>query len=612
MMTGDPQAKDGVGLDSQASLAFLAEASALVARSLDYEQTLAEVARLAVPELADWCAVDVVQPDGSLRQVTSGHPDSELEELLMELRRLYRQEKGSSEGVARVIETGESELATDVRDRPQMEIPADHREVYERLAPRSYMIVPLIARGRTIGALTLLSTQEGRHYGPADLAFAQDLAHRFALAADNARLYLEAEKARERFGFISHATGLLARSLDRDETLRQLAQLAVPRLGDWCSIELIDDNGEIHNAATAHVDPERVKLAERLRTRYPVDPDDPTGVANVVRTGRAELYPEIPDELLVEGAQDDEHLRAIRELGLTSAIIVPLTVRGRALGALTLIHAESGRRYDDGDLQLAQELAGRAAVAVDNASLYTGAHEAVVALQQSLLPRLLPAIPGIEFGARYVPASSELDVGGDWYDGFVLGEGRVSVAIGDVAGHGVEAAAAMGQFRHGLRAYALDGGGPASVVNRLNRLMEITTRREMATLVYGELDQARGVLSFVRAGHPPPLLRDPDGNVTRLEGAGGLPVAVDEEARYEEMEVPFPVGSILFLYTDGLVEGRGELEAGIAHLERLLAEAPERSEELCDQILAGMASDRSRADDIAILSLRRVEVSPTR
>lgn len=603
---------DGLGLDSQASLAFLAEASALVARSLDYEQTLAEVAKLAVPELADWCAVDVVQPDGSLRQVTSGHPDPELEELLMELRRLYRQEKGSSEGVARVIETGESELATDVRDQPQMEIPAAHREVYERLAPRSYMIVPLVARGRTIGALTFLSSREGRHYGPNDLTFAQDLAHRFALAADNARLYQEAETARERLGFILHASDLLARSLDRDETLHQLARLAVPRLGDWCSIELVDENGQISNAATAHVDPERVKLADRLRTRYPVDPDDPTGLANVVRTGRAEFYPEIPDELLVEGARDEEHLRAIRELGLRSAIIVPLTVRGRTLGALTLIHAETARRYDEDDLQLAQELAGRAAFAVENAGLYTRAHEAVVALQQSLLPRQLPVIPGIEFGARYMPASSEVDVGGDWYDGFVIGEGRVSVAIGDVAGHGVAAAAAMGQFRHGLRAYALDGGGPASVLNRLNRLMEITTRMEMATLVYGEVDQARGMLSFVRAGHPPPLLRGPGGDVTRLEGAGGLPVAVDVGARYETMEVPFPVGSILILYTDGLVEGRGELEAGMAHLERLLAEAPDRSEDLCEWILAGMGSERSRSDDIAILALRRVEVPPTR
>lgn len=604
-MTGRSKPTTGVGLDPQASLAFVARASELVARSLDYEQTLTEVASLAVPELADWCAVDVVQPDGSLRQVTSGHPDPELEELLMELRRLYRLEKGASEGVTRVIETGESELATDVTDQPRLEIPEHASEIYSRLGPRSYMIVPLIARGRTIGALTFLSTREGRHYGSLDLDFAQDLAHRFALAADNARLYQEAEMARQRLAFTSHAGELLARSLDLDQTLDQLARLTVPRLADWCSIELLQDDGEIANAATAHADPEKVKLAERLRTRYPIDPSDATGVANVVRTGRAELHPEIPDELLVQGARDEGHLREIRELGLRSAIIVPLTARGRTLGALTLIHAESGRRYDEDDLHLAQELAGRAAVAVDNASLYGREHEAVLELQQSLLPRRLSPIAGIEYAVRYVPATSELDVGGDWYDVFELGEERTGVAIGDVAGHGVAAAATMGQFRQGLRAYALDRVGPSSVLDRLNHLMATFSDREMATLVYAELDQAQDVLSFVRAGHPPPLLRDPDGRVTALDGEGGLPLAIDGATGYEATDIPFRSGATLFLYTDGLVEGGGGLDAGIARLERLLAKAPEAPDDLCTQILSGMALERSRSDDIAILAVRR-------
>ncbi len=602
-MSGESEIRTGAILDPQAALAFVARASAVIARPLDYEQRLEEVARMAVPDLADWCAVDVVESDGTLRQITSGHPDRELEELLLELRRRYRREKKGSEGVARVIATGEPELAADVRDRPRIEIPPDVEEIYARLGPRSYMIVPLIARGRTIGALTFLSTRPGRHYGLADLDFAQDLAHRFASAVDNARLYEEAESARERLAFIANASEVLARSLDLDQTLNQLAELAVPRLGDWCSIELVNGDGAIRNAATAHVDPEKVRLAERLRTRYPIDPDDPTGVANVIRTGRAELHPEIPDELLVEGARDEEHLRAMRELGLSSAIIVPLTARGRTLGAVTLIHAESGRRYGEDDLHLAQELAGRAAVAVHNAALYTREHEAVVALQESLLPRRLPTLAGFELAARYLPATAEVDVGGDWYDAFKLGDNRVGVGIGDVAGHGVAAAAAMGQFRHGLRAYALDRAGPESVLNRLNHLMEVFTRREMATISYCEVDQAQGTLSFVRAGHPPPLVRDPIGQVVALEGVGGLPVGVDIQARYAASEVPFPPGSILFLYTDGLVEGRRGLDAGTAHLKGLVADAPAGPEEMCEWVLGGMA-DRSRSDDIAILALR--------
>jgi PAS domain S-box-containing protein len=190
-------AEQGV-LSADDALRFLDEASAVLAASLDYELTLGHIAQLMVPTLADWCAVDVVLQDGSLRQITSGHPDPEQEQLLTELRRRYREEKGASEGVQRVILTGEPELFADVRGvgRSRLEIHPEEAEAYERLGPRSYLIVPLVARGRTIGAMTLLSTREGRHYRETDLAFAEHLARRFALAVDNARLYADAEHAR--------------------------------------------------------------------------------------------------------------------------------------------------------------------------------------------------------------------------------------------------------------------------------------------------------------------------------------------------------------------------------------------------------------------------------
>src|SRR4051794_31414710 len=284
-------------LDPQRALAFLAQASAVLARSLDYERTLAEVAQLAVPEFADWCAVDVVQPDGSLRQITSGHPDPRMEELLGELRRRYRAEKGRSEGAMHVIATGRPELRSDVEGAPRMDIPEAAADLYETLSPRSYIIVPLTARGRTIGALTFLSTIEGRHYGPADLDFAQHLARRFGLAVDNARLYQDAENARDRLSFMAKASELLSASLELSETLQQVAMLAVSSLADWCTIELLEEDGSLRNAATAHVDPERVRMAEELRRQYPIDPDDPAGVPNVIRTGRSELYPQIADDL---------------------------------------------------------------------------------------------------------------------------------------------------------------------------------------------------------------------------------------------------------------------------------------------------------------------------
>src|SRR5205814_4869764 len=173
--------------------------------SLDYERVLSDAARSAVPRFADWCAVDIVEPDGSLRQIASPM-DPAHEALLLELRRRYRSEHGSSEGVRRVISTGESELRPDVTGGSRVLLRDDEMEEYERLSPQSYMIVPLRARERTLGALTFLSTTPGRHYGRSDLALATDLAGRLALAVDNARLYAEAERGRERVGFLVEAS----------------------------------------------------------------------------------------------------------------------------------------------------------------------------------------------------------------------------------------------------------------------------------------------------------------------------------------------------------------------------------------------------------------------
>jgi PAS domain S-box-containing protein len=176
--------------------------------------------------------------------------------------------------------------------------------------------------------------------------------------------------------YIAEATAVLASSLDYEVTLRALARLAVPRLGDWCGIDIMGEDGEIRRLAVEHIDPDKVRLALELNERYPAEPEDNAGLTNVLRTGKPELYRELPDELIVSVARDEDHLRLMRTLGLTSLLIVPLRVRDRVLGAITLATAESGRRYDDGDLSLAMELADRAALAVDNAHLYRQALEA--------------------------------------------------------------------------------------------------------------------------------------------------------------------------------------------------------------------------------------------
>lgn len=246
------------------------------------------------------------------------------------------------------------------------------------LAPpgtQALAVVPLSVAERAIGAVAL-AFSDRRSFGEEDRAFWTAVGEQCAQAFDRARLAEEWRSTHEHLSFLSGATKLLASSLDPDTIFENLVRLAVPRLGDWCAVDLLEA-GTFRLAAVAHVEPSKVELARELRRRYPPHPDAEHGVPRVVRSGKAELYPEIAEESLVQAARDSEHLRTLRELGLRSAIVVPLSSRGRVLGAFTLISAESNRRYGEADLETLQELAHRAALALENARLYQEAQQAV-------------------------------------------------------------------------------------------------------------------------------------------------------------------------------------------------------------------------------------------
>ncbi|MBX6341826.1 MAG: GAF domain-containing protein, partial [Thermomicrobiaceae bacterium] len=184
------------------------------------------------------------------------------------------------------------------------------------------------------------------------------------------------KRAEDGLRFLAEAGEILASSLDYATTLKSVARLAVPRLADWCGVDIVEEDGSVSRLAVAHVDPAKVEWAYQLQQRYPFDPDAPSGLARVLRTGEAEFYPELSEEMLLASARDAEEEEIIRRIGFSAVMIVPLIARGRTLGAITLVSAESGRRYDEDDLALARELARRAALAVDNARLYREAQEA--------------------------------------------------------------------------------------------------------------------------------------------------------------------------------------------------------------------------------------------
>ena len=475
---------------------------------------------------------------------------------------------------------------------------ADAKVRFEALAA-----LPLTVGDTSLGAVALSFTQS-REFDPEERAFLMAATQQAAYALNRARTFDAERAASQRQRFLAEAGELLAGSLDPKASLDQLASLAVRHIADWCAVDLADDRGNLENVAVAHVDQARVALARQLRERYPVDPRAETGAPNVIRTGVTEIYPEVSDELLVAAASDEDHLEALRELGLRSAMIVPLRARGRVFGAITFVVSSPDQRYGQADVELAEDLARRAALAVDNAMLFHREHEAAVLLQRSLLPDSVPREHrGISFDVRYRPAGPGIAVGGDWYEIVLLDDGSVALTIGDVAGRGLKAASIMGRIRPTLSAYVLDGHGPAEALGRLDRFMKESPVAQMATLLHLRYDPSTGAARYVRAGHPPGLVRRPDGVVEELGGAGTPPLGVLADVEYREHTLEIPPGSLVLMYTDGLIERREtSLEVELDRLKGILANVTGGAEECLDRIEEVLGTD-TVPDDIAMLAM---------
>jgi serine phosphatase RsbU (regulator of sigma subunit)/PAS domain-containing protein len=416
----------------------------------------------------------------------------------------------------------------------------------------------------------------------------------------------ERRRREDALTFLAEAGDALAGSLDPLETLDEIARLAVPRLADWCAVQLASDaRGAFENVAVAHVDLEKVRWALALQERYPPDPDAPTGVPQVIRTGRSELYPEIDEALLRASAVDEEHLEIIKQVQMSSAMVVPLRARERTLGAMTFIFAESGRQYSTHELELAEELGRRAGLALDHARLYEREHRTAETLQRALLPPTLPDIAGHELAARYLPGRTGDHVGGDWYDAFALPDGRYGIAIGDIGGRGITAAALMGQVRNALRAYALKAPGPAAALADLRALDEQLEDLVFATLTYIVYDPPTGAGVLTSAGHLPTLMLDGAGGAFFTDAPRCPPLGAGAAAPCLEHAFALPAGGSLVLYTDGLVESRTRsLDEGLGRLAELARRSGGDIERLADDIVAALPEKRQ--DDIALLALRRI------
>src|SRR4051794_1581059 len=724
---------------------LVADAGAALQRSLDPEATLSELARLAVPKVADWCVVHVKQEDGTLRMLAIAHRDPDKERIARELGERYPAQADRDSGVPKVIRTGQPEIYE--RMPPELFEQAahddEHLQALRALGMQATLMLPLTARGRTLGAITFTLAESGGVFGPEERRLADTLAGRAAIALDNMQLYarasdVEAELRRSRdqlaaildgvadgvtaqdasgrmvyaneaalalLGFPSvkaiqavpiryvlsrfdifdedgepfppdrlpgrqalmgqepgealvrfrrRDTGderwsilkatpirdpggrvvlainiyedvtehierersqrvlarvgeVLTTSLSYERTLQSVADLCIPEIADVVAVDLLD-GGQIRRVAVAATDSQDARDVLQMRRRYPLGPDRPTGAPPVIRSGAAELHADIEPRDFATKAASPNQAELIERLGLRSAMFVPMSARGRTFGAITLCARE--RSFDEADLYLAEELAARCAIAVDNARLFRERTRIARTLQESLLPPLLPELPGVDVGARFHAAGQGYEVGGDFYDVFEIGGGSFGVAIGDVCGKGPDAAAVTALARYTLRATALTERSPARVLKTLNEAMlKQPGERRFCTVAYARFDPtATGMVATVASGgHPLPLaLRV--GTSASEAGTPGTLLGVVDDPEIDDAGLDLSPGDARVLFPEG-VPGAGapkRVGGASARAGFVGAHEPLRAAAIAERIERGALSaqaDEPR-DDVAIVVLK--------
>jgi PAS domain S-box-containing protein len=420
----------------------------------------------------------------------------------------------------------------------------------------------------------------------------------------------EHKESELRARFLADAASVLANSLEFETTLQQVAELALPAFADGCMVELADPEGRLMPVAVAHVDREKVALMRELRERYPAEARAPRGVGHVFRTGDSELYSELDPSELRQGTAEDRQVDLLEAVGVRSLMIVPMATGGRRLGTIAFALSESRRRYDRADLSVAEELARRAAVAIDNARLYRERSYIARTLQDSLLPPELPEVTGAEIAAKFHPAGEAVEVGGDFYDVFDTSHGW-SVVMGDVCGKGADAAALTALARYTLRTLGVQETSPAAILRKLNdALLRQRSDRRFCTVAYASLHvngNGSAEVCVSSGGHPLPYVLRSDGTVEPV-GEPGTLLGVLPDVRLSDTAVELGKGDVMVLYTDGVTEARGpdgmlgadELRAVIASCAGLDAKSvAARIESAALEIQEG-----NPRDDIAILAVR--------
>ncbi|MFD4132767.1 SpoIIE family protein phosphatase [Streptomyces goshikiensis] len=435
---------------------------------------------------------------------------------------------------------------------------------------------------------------------------------------DREQAILEATAARQRLALLDRASARIGTTLDVHVTARELVEAAMPDFCDAAVVELVQwmAEPEVFDpvlplitrriASGTTLGAAAIELVSGLDTvTYPPD----SSIHEMLRTGRPLCVP-VNEDFVTRTVVHDERARLLKDSGLACIVIAPLVARGTVQGITMFGRSAARPAFAGEDLSLAGELASRAALCLDNARLYSRVQDIALTLQRALLPSAPAAGPYVDIAHRYLPGSHVTEVGGDWYDAINLPGDRVALVVGDVMGHGVPAAAAMGRLRITAKTLARHTGEPGALLEELDACAQ-EAGIEWATCLYVRYDPHTGRATIANAGHPPLLVRHADGTVETAGAMLGVPLGVGGEP-FRTTEVELPEGAVLALYTDGLIEARGQdIDTGMEALRAQLRGDVDSLEEAADRILRSLLPDTATDDTVLVLArVRRAGQSP--
>jgi anti-sigma regulatory factor (Ser/Thr protein kinase) len=596
----------GVDIDSQRraldALEFLAESGATVAMAVDVETILSRMAEASLAGIADVTIFDLLDEEGNWRRFAVSTPEVPVS-ALRAINSFQAPQKGEPHPIAQAMDEARS-VHVPVVDEAFIDghvEPPTRRDAWRIAGIRSLVSVPLIARGKLMGALTLLRTLSNVPFDLPDVRVAEEIGRRAGIAVENVRLNEVAARNAHAMEFFAHVGEAVSESLGLQQTLNAVLGAVVPEYADWATIDLTDDDGHTRVAAALHGDSKSSRLlAERIghiRQRgLDAEPHKYDRNAGPLQC-QVETYRDA-SELFGPPLLDTAW-----RVGVRCVVMVPMVGVPGGGAALTLCTSDARRTFPPGSLHFFSEFARRIAPAIANARIFERELLVARSFQKAALPAALPVVDGFAFDAVYEAGRAEALVGGDWYDAFVLVDGRIVVSIGDVAGSGLHAAVTMSNVRQAIRGVAHVHADPDVMLQAADRALRSENPDRFVTAFVGVIDPISNTIAFKSAGHLPALVRSPDGSCRELVSRG-LPLGLRSDDDPPTQHAELPIGSMLVLYTDGLVESTRDLLDGERRLRRALSQASIADNASPARAIHDALLQEGATDDVAILTVR--------